>query len=62
MTFCPLQANDGGLKNLCLGERCGWFCEEEGRCAIAALPSFLDWLTRFAVTKPYEEVEAKNES
>lgn len=48
---CPMN----GLA--CKNEGCGWFCEEEGRCAIALLPSTLDWLTRFAATKPYEKVE-----
>ncbi len=48
---CPMN----GLA--CKNEGCGWFCEEEGRCSIALLPSTLDWLTRFAVTKPYEKVE-----
>lgn len=48
---CPMN----GLA--CKEERCGWFCKEEGRCAIALLPSVLDWLTRFAVTKPYEKTE-----
>lgn len=47
---CPLN----GLA--CKSDRCGWFCEDEGKCAIALLPSTLDWLTRFAVTKPYEEM------
>lgn len=48
---CPMN----GLA--CKVEGCGWFCKEEGRCAIALLPSVLDWLTRFAVTKPYEKTE-----
>lgn len=48
--ICPLMGES------CKHGSCGWFCEEDGRCAIAVLPSVLDWLTRFAVTKPYEGV------
>ena len=39
----------------CNGSACAWFCEEEGKCAIALLPSTLDWMTRFAVTKPFDK-------
>ena len=47
--YCPLSECS------CNGSACAWFCEEEGKCAIALLPSTLDWLTRFAVTKPFEK-------
>lgn len=46
---CPLN----GIA--CKGGGCAWYCEDEGKCAIALLPSTLDWLTRFAVTKPFEK-------
>lgn len=48
---CPMNGD------YCLHDDCAWFCKEDGRCAIAVLPSVLDWLTRFAVTKPYEVVD-----
>lgn len=48
MKICPL------IQNLC-SEACAWYCKDEGKCAIALLPSTLDWLTRFAVTKPFEK-------
>ena len=51
--MCPLSLSG------CRGKQCGWFCEEEGRCAIAVLPSTLDWLTRFAVARPYEREEVE---
>ena len=51
MKICPM------LGESCKHGSCAWFCKEDGRCAIAVLPSVLDWLTRFAVTKPYERVE-----
>lgn len=41
------------------GDDCAWYCEDEGKCAIALLPSTLDWLTRFAVTKPFEKGDEK---
>lgn len=50
---CPLR---GGP---CKYDGCAWFCGEEKKCAIALLPSTLDWLTRFAVTKPYEKEETE---
>lgn len=46
---CPMNGE------CCLHDDCAWYCEEEGKCAIALLPSTLDWLTRFAVTKPFEK-------
>lgn len=49
--YCPLSECS------CNESACAWFCEEEGKCAIALLPSTLDWLTRFAVTKPFEEMK-----
>ena len=49
MSHCPIRCDS------CLRRSCAWFCEEEGKCAIALLPSTLDWLTRFAVTKPFEK-------
>ncbi len=48
---CPLN----GLA--CKNEGCGWFCEDEGRCAIALLPGAMYWPIRFATTAPYEKVE-----
>ena len=50
MKICPM------MQALC-STSCAWFCKEEGKCAIELLPSTLDWLTRFAVTKPYEKTE-----
>ena len=52
-TVCPMN----GLA--CKADGCAWFCGEEKKCAIALLPSTLDWLTRFAVTKPYEKEETE---
>ena len=49
--ICPIMGES------CKHGSCGWFCVDEGKCAIALLPSTLDWLTRFAVTKPYEEMK-----
>lgn len=49
MSLCPM------LGESCKRRSCAWFCEDEGKCAIALLPSTLDWLTRFAVTKPFEK-------
>lgn len=51
MSLCPM------LDESCWSGRCAWYCKDEGKCAIALLPSTLDWLTRFAVTKPYEEMK-----
>lgn len=47
--ICPIMGES------CKHGSCGWFCVDEGKCAIALLPSTLDWLTRFAVTKPFEK-------
>lgn len=41
----------------CKYDGCAWFCEEEKKCAIALLPSCMDWLTRISVTKPFEKEE-----
>lgn len=49
MSLCPM------LVESCKRGSCAWYCKDEGKCAIALLPSTLDWLTRFAVTKPYEK-------
>lgn len=49
MSLCPM------LCEPCRSGRCAWYCKDEGKCAIALLPSTLDWLTSFAVTKPYEK-------
>lgn len=49
--FCPIA------QDRCVASACAWFCKDEGKCAIALIPSTLDWLTRFAVTKPYENTE-----
>lgn len=50
MKICPM------IQNLC-SESCAWFCKDEGKCAIALLPSTLDWAVRIAITKPYEKTE-----
>ena len=50
---CPLN----GLA--CKMAKCAWFCAEDEKCAVALLPSTLDWLTRFAATKPYETEETE---
>ena len=50
---CPLN----GLA--CRNEGCGWFCEEERRCAVALIPGQMDMLIRFSVTKPYEKEDAE---
>ena len=48
---CPIN----GLA--CKAEGCGWFCKEEGRCAIALLPDTLYTVIRIAATQPYEKTE-----
>ena len=45
MKICPM------MQALC-STSCAWFCKEEGKCAIALLPSTLDWAVRIAITKP----------
>ena len=50
MKICPM------MQALCTTS-CAWFCKEEGKCAIALLPSTLDWAVRIAITKPYEKTE-----
>lgn len=47
--YCPLSECS------CNGSACAWYCEDEGKCAIALLPSTLDWMTRFAVTKHFDK-------
>lgn len=44
----------GKMDYHCQKDKCEWYVKEEGRCAIALLPSVLDWLVRFALTEPYE--------
>lgn len=48
---CPMN----GLT--CKNEGCGWWCDEDRKCAVALIPSTLDWLARFAATKPFEKTE-----
>lgn len=50
---CPMRGAP------CKQDGCAWFCGEEKKCAIALLPSTLDWRTRCAVTKPYEKEETE---
>lgn len=50
---CPLS------NFACKHEGCGWFSEEDGKCAIALIHSDLYWLARVATTKPYETEEPR---
>ena len=56
--ICPLHFEADDLHSMrCMKESCAWYLADEGRCAVASLPTVLDWAVRIAATKPYEEEE-----
>ena len=52
--ICPLLCAGTPEAHRCVKTLCAWYLEDEGRCAIASLPTVLDLAVRISTTKPYE--------